>query len=562
MKQIWLPVIILVICTLVLAGCGTETASSTQPASTTPATTTAVIKTLPPTSAATTAPATTTAAATKPAASTTAAASPSPAPTSQAHYGGNLIWIDPTPPGTPLGAPWESNFPSGSMQLGLEALLKEQVNGDLLPRLATSWEVDPKTPSITFTFRKGVKFHDGTDFNAQAVKFNLEMVKKTALFSSSRYYKSVNVIDDYTLNIPLTEWRNSLMPAFAANLAYVASPAAYEKNGIDWVRWNIVGTGPFKQTNFKRDVSVTFTRNENYYEKGKPYLDGAQYLFVADEMTRTALFKSGGADVLNTNASGRVAAEFQALGFPILTQAVGNDVLYPDSANADSPWSNIKVRQAVEYAIDKEAIARTFGYGFWKAAYQLPNPDCQAYVPSITPRKYDVAKAKALLTEAGYPNGFKTRIIAQNTVNRDIVVALQSYFSKIGIQADLEFPEPAKFVEYQQGTWKNAVIYAAIGQSPNYNQTFGFSFAAPRTNYKSLKNPDNWADMMKETMSAPAMDPKIMQKLVQALYDDTTVIPINYETAMWVVKDNLRDSGIGTRGGTPYWNAENAWFAR
>jgi len=236
--------------------------------------------------------------------------------------------------------------------------------------------------------------------------------------------------------------------------------------------------------------------------------------------------------------------------------------LFPDSANADSPWANVKVRQAVEYAVDKEAIARTFGYGFWKAAYQLPNPDSQAYVSTITARKYDVAKARQLLAEAGFPNGFKTKIIAQNTVNKDIIVALQSYLGKIGIQVELDFPEPAKFVEYQQGTWKNALIYAQVGQSPNYNQTFGFSFASPRTNYKSLKNPDKWFDLMNETNSAPAMDPKIMQKLTQVLYEDTTVIPISYATAMWVVKDGVQDSGIGTRGGTPYWNAENVWKSK
>jgi peptide/nickel transport system substrate-binding protein len=561
MRKLWVPVIILLVCAFVLAGCGTDATSSVaKPAATTTAAT--VITSGAPASAAPTAPATT--ATVKPATSVPAVTSASPTAAGQARYGGNLIWIEPTPPGTPLGTPWESNFPSGAMQLGFEALLKEQLNGTLLPRLATSWEVDSnlQAPTMTFTLRKGVKFHDGTDFNAKAVKFNFDKLKAAALFSSPRYYKSVDVIDDYTIKILFTEWRNSLQPAFAQNMSYMASPTAFEKNGIDWMRWNIVGTGAFKQTDFKRDVSVTFVKNENYYETGKPYMNGAQYVFVADELTRSALFKSGGADVLNTSTNGRVAAEFAALGFPIVTQPVGTDSLFPDSANADSPWANIKVRQAVEYAIDKEAIARTFGYGFWKAAYQLPNPDSLAYVSTITARKYDVAKAKQLLTEAGFPSGFKSKIIAQNTVNKDIIVALQSYLSKIGIQVELEFPEPAKFVEFQQGTWKNALIYYSVGQSPNYNQTFGFSFASPRTNYKSLKNPDKWLDLMNETNGAPAMDPKIMQKLVQTLYDDTTVIPINYSTAMWVVKDSVQDSGIGTRGGTPYWNAENAWKSK
>jgi peptide/nickel transport system substrate-binding protein len=208
------------------------------------------------------------------------------------------------------------------MQLSLEPLLKEQLDGTLLPRLVTSYEVDAnlKTPSITFHLRKGVKFHDGSDLNAKAVKWNLDSQIKESLFSSPRYWASVDIIDDYTIKIPLKVWRNSLMPAFAVNMVYMVSPTAYEKNGIDWMRWNMVGTGPFKHVDFKRDVSVTTEKSPNYWNSGKPYLDGVQYLFVADEMTRVALFKAGGGDILNTNRNGRLAAEFQALGYKILTQ--------------------------------------------------------------------------------------------------------------------------------------------------------------------------------------------------------------------------------------------------
>jgi len=102
----------------------------------------------------------------------------------------------------------------------------------------------------------------------------------------------------------------------------------------------------------------------------------------------------------------------------------------PDSANADSPWSNIKVRQAAEYAIDKIAIARALGYGFKTEAYQLPSPSNPAYNPNLTGKRlYDLAKAKALLAEAGYPNGFKTKIIAQTGGNLDIPGSYSVLFS-------------------------------------------------------------------------------------------------------------------------------------
>lgn len=477
-----------------------------------------------------------------------------------AKYGGTIKWIEPTAPGQPLGIPWLTNMVNGSMQLSLEPLFREERDGTLIPRLALNYKLDPKEPSITFELRKGVKFHDGTDFNAKSLKWNLDMLKKEGVFTGQRYYKSIEVIDDYTLKIVLTQWRSSLIPAFAANMIFQISPTAYEKNGADGVRWNMVGTGPFKQAEFKRDVSLKGVRFENYWNTGKPYLDSVEYLFVADEMTRIALMKSGTTDILNCARSGRVASEFMALGKKVLTQPAQTSTLFPDSANADSPWANVKVRMAAEHAIDKVSIAKTFGFGFNEAAYQLPNSKSQAYVASIEGRKYDVSKAKQLLTEAGYPNGFKTRIIAQSTANRDIVVAVQAYLGKIGIQVDLEFVEQAKYTEYTGGTWKNALLYASIGQSANYNQMMGNSFAFPRTNYKSNANPPDWEKLYNTTMTSPDASPKAQQDCVQAMYDDVTTIPINYESDLWVIADKLEDSGIGTRGAGSYWNPEYAWW--
>jgi len=274
-----------------------------------------------------------------------------------------------------------------------------------------------------------------------------------------------------------------------------------------------------------------------------------------------ALYKSGSVDILNCGRSGRVAADFQAQGKKILNQASQTSTLFPDSANADSPWSNIKVRQAAEYAFDKEAMAKTFGFGFNTAAYQLPNPKSQAYVSTISGRKYDVAKAKQLLTEAGYPNGFKTRIIAQSaTANKELIVTLQAYLNKVGIVADLEFVEQAKYTEYTGGTWKNGLIYASIGQSANYNQMMGNSFAFPRSNYKSNANPPTWETVYNATMTSIDASPKLQQDCVQAMYDDVTTIPINYESDLWVVSDKLEDTGLGTRGSGSYWNPEYAWW--
>ncbi len=558
MRKTVIFLVLLLICAMVITGCQSST-ESTAPVTTQSAmaitTATAVTQSVPTSKPAAAQSTATTVA-------TTSAVSVNP---TSSKYGGTIKIIEASAPGTPIGAVWETPAVSPSMQLALEPLLKEQLDGTLLPRLATSYEIvsDPQNPSVTFTLRKGVKFHDGTDFNARAVKFTLEKIKNSGYFGGTRYWKSLDIIDDYTFKIPLTEWRNSVMPMFAQNQVFIVSPTAFEKNGIDWIRWNMVGTGPFQQSEFKRDVSLSATRFSSYYEQSKPYLDGVTYLFVADELTRLALFKSGGADVLNTNASGRVASEFQSLGgYNIVSLLSGTSTLAPDGANADSPWSNAKVRMAAEYAIDKESISKTFGYGYTQAAYQLPNANSPAFIKDLANRKYDTAKARQLLTEAGFPNGFKTKIIAQNTVNKDIIVAIQSYLSKVGIQAELEFPEPAKFLEYQNGTWKNAMLYYTVGQNANYNVTFGYNFGSPQAILRSLKQPADYATIYKADMTSPKVDPALQQKIIQAFYDEATIIPINYVSDIWILNTKLRDSGHATRGSAAFWNPENAWLSK
>ena len=557
MKKVLIPLTISLFCVFIIAGCSNNQ-SPTLTTSVAPATSSApatVPKTTPTNTTTHISPPTTGPGIAPPISSVVSNAG--------AKYGGTIKWIEPSAPGQPLGIPWLTGQVNGSMQLSLEPLFREESDGTLVPRLALNYKLDPAEPSITFELRKGVKFHDGTDFNASSLKWNLDMLKKDGVFTGQRYYKSIEVVDDYTLKIVLTTWRSSLMPAFAANMIFQISPTAYEQNGADGVRWNMVGTGPFKQLEFKQDVSLKAVKFDDYWNTGKPYVDAVEYLFVADEMTREALYKSGNADILNCAQSGRLASEFKAAGNKVLSQPAQTSALFPDSANIDSPWSNVKVRMAAEYAIDKEAIARTFGYGFNQAAYQLPNLNSQAYVATIEGRKYDVAKARLLLTEAGYPNGFKTRIIAQSTTaSRDLVVALQAYLGKIGIQAELEFVEPAKFTEYTRGTWQNALVYTSVGQSANYNQMMGFTFASPRSNYKSNANPPDWDTLYNTTMTSPELSPEAQQNCIQALYNDTTVIPINYESDLWVISDKLENSGIGTRGAGSYWNPEYSWWNR
>jgi peptide/nickel transport system substrate-binding protein len=473
-----------------------------------------------------------------------------------------------TSPGTPIGWPAEAAGEAlREMQLSIETLMQGELDGSNTPTLVTSYDsvTDPANASFTLHLRKGVKFHDGSDFNAQAVKWNMEQTKAGPTNTGTTiFWKSFEIIDDYTIKVNFTTYQNRLITGLGMAATNMVSPTAFQKNGVDWMRIHMVGTGPFAQTDYQRDVSVTTKRFKDYWNTGKPYLDGVQYLFVTDPLTSLALFKSGGAEVMDLAGNGRNANDLKAAGYNIVSQQTGTNILIPDSMNADSPWANPKVRMAAEYAIDKVALNNTFGYGYNAVAYQICSPSTNVYDTNFAgERKFDVAKAKELLKEAGYPNGFKTKIISsgQGTA-RDKVVAIQAFLAKVGIQAEMEFPEAAQMNTYAVGTWKNALLSQYIFEWPNFNYGLNLWFGVPTAWFQSLKKPDGWKDMLTTSLQTKEPDKTIMQKMIRTMYDDCTVITLDYPAQLTVTTNNVKDAGIYTRIQNYYWKPGEAWLSK
>jgi peptide/nickel transport system substrate-binding protein len=236
--------------------------------------------------------------------------------------------------------------------------------------------------------------------------------------------------------------------------------------------------------------------------------------------------------------------------------------LIPDSKNTDSPWSNLKVRQAAEYALDKEALAKAFGFGYVQPAYQYCTPDSKAFDAKLTPRTYNTARAKQLMTEAGYPNGFKTTIIAAPMgLDTNLVNAVQAYLSAVGIQCSIQYPQAAAWSQYISGTWKNGVLMGRILMYANPNTGFN-GFGVHGSMFLSLKKPDGFDDLLNASLSTPDLDPSALQKCEGALYNDVTEIPINYSESEWAVTDRVQDSGIGSRGTWTWWEPQNVWLSK
>jgi ABC-type transport system substrate-binding protein len=465
--------------------------------------------------------------------------------------------IEALAPGAPLGAEWEGNLGTyNTQQWVLERLLREQKDGSMKGELAETWDIST-TPTatanatITFHLRKGVTFHDGTPWNAQAAAWNLKMYKTAGMFTATtNYWLSWDILDDYTIRVNMPAFINTAVRAWE-NYFFV-SPTAYEKNGIEWMRTHMVGTGPFMQTDYQKDVSFTAERNPNYWRKdadGKslPYLDKVQLLYVADETQRENLMKSGGADILTSST--KQASHFTEGTWNIITRANGYNMLVPDNKNADSPFADINVRLAVEYAIDRVGLTKSFGYGFDKPAYQMSSPSSPAYDPNLKPREFNLDTAKSYLAKSKFANGFSTTIFVAPGTNRDPVVAIQAMLEAINIKADLQFPEPAAWQAITtQPAQVNSLIYIPFAEFSNFNTSLNVFFSGKGFYLPSNQKFDGYPATFDASLAAPAPDPVILKKISDGFYDQVTIIPTTYTTTVYILTPNVMDSKITEYG--------------
>ena len=206
--------------------------------------------------------------------------------------------------GTVIGYPpkWSSPVEYSIFPLAIENLAYFDKVGNVVPGLATSWKADYATKSITVELRKGIKFHDGTDFNAQAAKWNIDqyiLAKKADIL-----LKSVDIIDDYNIRVNLPSWDSECVWKLMYFAGSMISPTAFEKAGTtqkereDWATSNPVGTGPFLFVSKQRDVKTVFKKNPNYWQKDRPYVDGVEYVIIADPLVQMAALKAGEIDAI------------------------------------------------------------------------------------------------------------------------------------------------------------------------------------------------------------------------------------------------------------------------
>ncbi|WP_127142683.1 ABC transporter substrate-binding protein [Pelagibacterium montanilacus] len=309
------------------------------------------------------------------------------------------------------------------------------------PSLATDWEVSEDGLVYTFTLRDDVTFHDGTPFNAEAVKFNFDRMLdeshpfyETGPFPLSFNFDSVeevNVIDEFTVEFVHSE----PFAPFLSNLAYptglIVSPAAVEEFGEDYGR-NPVGTGPYQFVEWASNTRVVVERNADYWD-GAPELEAVVFRPITDANTRVAEMLSGGIDVLVEVPADNVGTFEADANFTVHEQA-GPHVWYVMLNAAEGPFSDVRVRQAANYAVNKEALVDDILQGTATVSDSpIPPAFNWAYNEDLEPYPYDPEMARELLAEAGAEGAEVTFYVTEGGSGM-----LDPITMGTAIQADLE----------------------------------------------------------------------------------------------------------------------------
>ncbi len=336
--------------------------------------------------------------------------------------------------------------------------------------LAESWQVTPDGLIYTFKLRQGVTFHDGTPFNADAVAFNFKRwddPKSEYKFEGdsfdyydsmfgpdgSRVIKEIKVVDPNTIEFILKQPQAPFLQNIAMTCFGIASPKAIQEKKENFKN-EPVGTGPFVFKEWKRNDSITLEKNPTYWKQGLPKLNKVVVRSIPDNSARFNALQNGEIDLMEDLSPDDLSVLESNSGLQKIERPSFN-VAYLGFNFKQKPFDNVKVRQALNYAVNKQAIIDAFFSGQAQPAVNPMPPKLWGYNDSIKDYPYDLDKAKQLLAEAGYPNGLPEEVsFYAMPVSRPympdgkkVAEAIQADFEKIGVKTKIESPEWATYLD-------------------------------------------------------------------------------------------------------------------
>ena len=416
----------------------------------------------------------------------------------------------------------------------------------MVPVLAESYEVSKDGLVYTVKLRKGVKFHDGTDFKADAVKVNLDRVtnpdnklKRYGLYNDN--IAKTEAVDDYTVRFTLKTAFSPFIAQLAHPSTVMISPAALKQWGNKDIAFHPVGTGPFKFVEWKATDYLKVAKFDGYWRKGYPKVDTITWKPVVDNNSRAALMQTGEAHF--TFPVPYEVAEVLKQKPDLEVVAAPSIVLrYLAMNTLQKPFDNVKVRQAIAYAINKEALAKVAFSGYATPATGVA-PQGVEYAVKLGPWPYDTAKAKQLMTEAGYPNGFETELWSgyNHTTAQKVTQFIQQQLQQIGIRTKITLLEAGQRVEKVE-SWQDPATAPVrlyyIGWSTSTGEAdwalrpllYGESWPPKLANNAYYKNPKFDADIKNAQLTTDSAEKAKLYKDAQEIaWNDAPWAPLVVE---------------------------------
>lgn len=433
--------------------------------------------------------------------------------------------------------------------------------------LATDYEVSADGLVYTIKLRDGVKFHDGTDFNAGAVKVNFDRVanpeNRLSRYTQFNRVAKTEVVDPHTVRITLKEPFSAFINALAHPAAMMISPAALQKYGKE-IGFHPVGTGPFKFVEWKPAEYLKVEKFDGYWRKGYPKVDTLTFRTVTDNNTRAAVVQTGEAQFAFPIPYEQAAVLAKNDKLDVVDHKNSIMARYLSMNTRVKPFDNVKVRQAINYAINKQALAKVAFNGYATVVDGVV-PQGVDFAYKIGQWPYDPAKARALLKEAGYPNGFETSLWSAYNDGTSVkaVQFLQQQLAQVGIKASVEVlesgqrvqrvqqvqkPEDAKVRMYYAG-WSSSTGEADWGLRPLLSTA---AFPPVMNNISYYSNPKVDDNLMKALATTDRNEKAELYKNAQeTIWNDAPWAFLVTQNNVYVKSKNL--SGVYVEPDTSFW---------
>ncbi len=440
-----------------------------------------------------------------------------------------------------------------------DAVVKPMPGKPLAPSLAESWTVSPDGLTYEFVLRQGVKFHNGDTVSADDVKFSFERYKGAGAATYRARVTAVEIVDPLRVRFRLKQpWPDFITfygtPATGAG--WVVPKKYVERVGEDGFKKAPIGAGPYRFVAYKPGVELVLEAHEQFWRK-TPSVKHLVIKSVPDEATRLAMLKRGEADIA-TLFRGPLAEELKrspGLALKPTYLPVTQWLLFTEQWDPKSPWADRRVRLAANLAIDRQGINQAETLGLSKLTASIIPHTFEFYWPAPL-YAYDPPRAKQLLADAGYPNGFDAGTIATDLSFTTTAEAVVNYFRAVGIRTTLRpLERAALFKEYQEKRLKHVVMAgsAAFGNAATRIE----AFVASGGTYTYGTYPDV-EGLVREQLTEP--DPKrreaILHRIQQLLHDKAVFAPLLEPAILYGVGPRMAEPALGLitnmAGSAPY----------